>query len=443
MKAEPYNLQMERNRKLFLPFVNDFKTKGNDDLESARLLFSNLAQLEQIAVLACERGAGIPGQYDDECAHRDTFAEIATALGGCAAPTQSIAALTGFLSGLRGPASLAVLNIVGEAWLGNLFSYLGPRGPWTELFTAIGEEESRHAREAASSLPALQAEEVRPLVGCLEELLWAVTVDPAFCWPLAFFSSLSEVGAVLAASAKVAHAQACVSLGIEPGFYAENIAYCGRSLETFAEPLPLLQTSTQKAFFHIKMPAIRLSFPVRWKHKDSEVEARVVQAVGAALSTMPRLNRTIQDARSEVYGPVRPVIGVRRKGGHGIITVYTRDPQLHEVSELRRTISDTAAHLHGLLLPDLRGISAPLLRLAPPPRCAATVTNVTPWTPRGGVGAAPLAPGEGATLSVCVTSLSRSWGRWTLEVTIDADHRAHNGEELARLGSFVQTYLER
>lgn len=420
-----------------------FADLQGDTREAARRLFSNLGHLESIAVLACEKGFGVEGQHEDELRHRRLFFHVAQSLGGVEHAPASIEALTSFLDRLRGPESVAALNIVGEAWLGNVFEFIGPRGPWADLFTEITEDEARHVRLARLEPPKLHPSDVRPLVACLEELLWDITVDPFFAWPMAWFTGLGEMGK-LGERAKRAHAESCAALGVEPGFHAERIAQCGRRLEEFVDPRPVALTASQRTFFAIDMPAIRLSFEARWRHakRFSDVEAIVARAVGSALSVNPRLNRTVVDARQEVWQPARPIVGVRRKAGDEIVTVFVRDPQRFEVGELKHRIHSENTAMLGLRPTALPVLPEPLARLQPPSRVAATVTNVTAWTPRGGVGVAPLAPREGATFSVCITSLYRRWGCWFLTITIDADHRAHNGEELARLGRAIQDKLE-
>lgn len=416
-----------------------------DDREAGRRLFSNLAALEDIAVLACLKGHGVAGQLEDELRHRALFIARAEELGGVEPMPDSIANLTDFLKNLSGPESIAALNLVGEAWLENVFRFIGPAGPWAEMFAEIAEDEARHTALAA---PELEPEAARPLVRCIEELLYAITIDPHFAWPMAWFTGLHALGK-MGASAVDAHTAACQRLGLEPGIYATAIAGCGRVVDEMLDPRPETLSTGQanliaaSPFFG---PSMGLSFEARWKHPRSAslVEARVARAVGSALARLPKLNRTLTPQRGEIFAPREAVVGVRRQhvDPRDIFTVYLRNPQLKaddqiEMELWRKTREGRLVKYH-----PVPALDPALWRLQPAPRCAATVTNVTPWTPLAGVGTAPLIPGEGTTLSVCITSLYRRWGRWYLTLTITADHRAHNGEELARMGELVRQYIE-
>ena len=114
---------------------------------AARRLYSTLSQFEEIAVLAASRGDATSGQLDDEIVHRDLFRQLARDLGGIEPPAAETTALVNELQSLRGPVSLALLNLVAEQWLETVFHFLCA-GWGAELFAEIEADESRHVADA-------------------------------------------------------------------------------------------------------------------------------------------------------------------------------------------------------------------------------------------------------------------------------------------------------
>jgi hypothetical protein len=436
VKLLTYEQQMKRNLALSRRFVAQLLR--SPDQEAARRIFSVLAHLEEIAVLAAERGDGIEGQLDDEKAHRDTFAWVAKRLGGLEPKPGSIHRLHEYLTSLRGPASLAVLNVVAEAWLENVFVSVAPWGPWKALLETIGEEEARHSQEALRSA-RVEPSEALLLVRVLEDHLFEISVDPEFLWPLARVGGIPAVAAMGQQSLEK-HRAAVMALGVEPGPASEAIAACGREGLADVAPQPVLATASQRAMIHGRVPPIgaHLSIPWSGSRDPATVEARVVQAVAHALRDVERVNRTITPD-GELWAPVDPTVGVRRLWGperDHIMTVYARSPDAQPTAEVEGRLAQQALAAQARPYIGTPPLGDSLLQLAPPSRAAATVTCVTPFFPAGSRGESRLSPLEGSTWSVCATSFERRgmFRRHHLWLWVEADHRVHDGR---RLGAFL------
>jgi hypothetical protein len=447
----PFAEQIERNGRLATRVVADLKASPERlDRVAARHLFSILAHLERIAVLAAERGGGIEGQLDDERAHLMTFESIAAQLGGVMPAPLCVQGLTEFLGRLSSEESLACLNVVCEAWLENIFTEVGDVTPsssaWAELFRVIGSEEARHSREALAAAK-IDPDRARPLVRIVEELLWRISIDPHFMWPLAWFKPVQSLGR-MGQRAIRAHKRALAALSVEPGTYLDAMATCGREGLNDLAPRPIKKNEWELTAFEAELQPIRCSFEFRWRRpalqNEAELEAAVVRAVGKALAEIPRLNRIIVPQRQELWQGVEPIVGVRRlydRAGQ-VMTIYARAPELVDTFAVSERLAIAASKARALPYLAPPKLSRELLALAPPSRAAATVTNMLGQFPPGTDGYASLAPLEGATWAVCVCSARRSWGRQYFRISIEADHRAHNGRELGLFATALKAHLE-
>jgi hypothetical protein len=436
--------QIQRNLALADEWLPDFKAGDALRRDAARRLFSVLTHLERIAVLAAERGRGVEGQLDDEIAHERTFRKIAEALGGLEPAPASVARLTDYLSGLSASESTVCLNVVAEAWLENVFRFAVAVGPWKAMIDVIEAEEARHSREALASA-RMRFGEAKTAVARLEEHLWRISTDPAFMWPLAWFAGVPAV-AKMGQAAVGAHRRACRVLGVKPGGLIENVALCGREGLGAGEPKLHAANEWERAALEAGLRPISATLAIRWYHQTRNlalVEAEVAKAVGAVLAAYPHLNRTVVDARQEIWLPAHPVVGVRRLyDRRRVMTVYHTNPQSSTSRALAEALGAKAEKMRACPYLPPPSIQPGLARLAPASRCAATITNVVGMYPEGTDGHSSLAPNEGATWSVCVIGFERRGFRRHLRVFVEADHRAHNGLELGEFVTSLKKHLE-
>ncbi len=410
-------------------------------------------------MLAACRGDGIPGQLDDEVAHQETFRSIAQELGGCETTPASIAALVAYLESLRGPESLAVLNIVAEHWLENVFRHVARWGIADELFGTIAEEEARHVA-CAMGLDRPAATIARRGVRELEKHLWAVASDPHFHVPLLALGGVRAVAAMSRENA-ASHENACAMLGVRPSRYTREIGRCGVDAEDDEDPRRLEPTAWERSAFRLDLGPIYNFTDARWASSDAaDLEAAVVRGAARALERYPRLNRTISEVRGELYQPAQPVIAVRRvwrphwtgmphEAGL-VMTIYARGASTKGRTQVRSELKDAAWRARALPYretPDLAGLE----RLLPAPRAAVTVTNVSEVGVDRGYPA--LARLEGATIAVAVGQVRdiatrarwlQGFAWWQRGVTLGVvvDHRAHNGAELGLFSQELRREIE-
>jgi hypothetical protein len=437
--------QLARNQGLAAPVIESLLRGPSLDREAACRLFSCLAHLEEIAVMAAKAGGGVTDQLADEIAHRDTFRWIAAELGQPEPISVPVAALTRFLAGLSAEESILCLNLVAESWLENVFHHLADASPFRELFRVIEGEEARHAHEAAGSAASVDPVLAKALVGELEEHLWAVTCDPHFLWPLAWFTGVQEVGRMGRRAAEM-HRAACAAMGIEPGPYLGIIAQCGDEGAGDLAPVLVESTPWEAGAFALGLRPMSIQWRARWRGPRDlrTVEARVTQAISAALAAEPRLNRTTVGPRAEIWRPRLAAVGVRRLWDDDhLMTLFVREAHARTTAAVADRLSSLARDARALPYPPPPDVPEGLARLAPPSRVAATVSVVVGAFPAGATGVGPLVPQEGATWAVFATSFERDWlGRWFLNLSAECDHRAHGGLEMGRFASLVKSFLE-
>lgn len=398
--------------------------------KAAQYLFSFLAEVEEIAVLAAKRGDGIRDQLEDEISHRDSFAAIADRLGGRVDVGTETKDLIAFLEALRGAESLALLNVVCESWLEGIFSRLAAAGFCSELFATVEAEECRHALEARN-LERPSPREALPLVRSLEALLAEVATAPCFIVPLQFLIGARETALMGLANIQ-AHKLACVHLEVPPGERIRDLEKsCRAVFQSESEPTPIEMNDWEKSKFIMwSGPApmqiiriINLETP-----NPAEQEARVVFELGQILSRNPRLNRTIRD--SQIYEPSNIKIGVRRahdKEGEQITTVYVDNPQRKTLEEIQQEIKRKTLRMQQRVYRPIRDYRK-VLDLLPAPRTSAVVTHVGKLGIE--IGWAPFVPDEGATISVCI---GKAKPRTNVNLGILLDHRAGDGKEIGAL----------
>jgi hypothetical protein len=411
--------------------------------DAARRLFSWLADVEQIAVLAAERGDGIPQQLEDELSHRDGFALIAERLGGKEPMGRDVALLLAFLQGLRGAESLLALNVVAESWLENVFDHLAQTDLAPSLFRLVEAEEHRHCEEArALARPDGSCQE---LVSSLESLLYEVVRAPGVLVPLSFL--IGPVAcARMAISNVTRHLEACFSLGVQPSQKIRDLMTVSRAalLVGDREPEPTLMhewdISRQRLW---QEPAPMMAFekmPAPREASLADLEAEVVRRCSLALAAHPQLNRVV--AQGQMFRPLDIRVGVRRSWdleGELITTVYVDNAHLKPATQVKAEIHRKADRYRRRPYEPAPDVSA-LRHLLPPARCPIVISQVGGFGIRG-VG--PLTQDEGAPISVFIgrKEVEAVWSEEAAEfrprpvahLWVVYDHRAGNGRELGLL----------
>lgn len=407
---------------------------------AARHLFSTLSHLEELAVIAAERGDGIPGQLEDELVHRAAFAAEANALGGMLSPTPECQALVSYVCRLHGPLSLAVLNVVAEGWLGNAFEHLARAGFSPALLEAVGKDEERHTHEALALAKPTPEEAAEPLAE-LEAHLARFASSPGWLLPLHELIG-SQGCAEMGLGGVAAHRLACAHLGVRPEDGARAIEVSCRTARAYPEGAP--ESVPMTAWQVSKARLWREPAPIydgRWVEAPAEaadrVEALVVQAVGATLDYRPGLRRTIR--AGELFRPRGVVVGVRRlhdRQTRAVVTVYARSPHHRTLEVLEAELARRVTRIREQpyeAVPVLGDLEA----LLPAPACAVVVSQCAPWSVREGFAA--LVPLEGVAALVVIGAPVD--GRVHLGVT--ADHRVWDAYEVGRFLDGVEGALRR
>lgn len=383
-------------------------------MDAETRLFDNLAALERLAVLMCEKHEAVAGQLEDERRHERLFRQ----LGSGASTIEPIQDLTDWCASLEGGAQIAILNLVAEVWVEEILFTLGALGPaqHRELFLAVSEDEERHC---AAEPPVLDA--AAPYVRTLERHLHAIASDPRFMWPLCHLLGVEAV-TYMSVRLHEAHAEALSRLGVSPGEHFGSLLACRAEAERDQGVEPVeLDVWRQSAFNLDLQPMVGFrEIDWHWSEDPAEVEARFTRAIHRTLAFEPQLNRTINIARKELYAPNDCIVGVRRPG---VVTAYVKPCEDLETLGRHIRLKARQARVAAVVIPE---IDDGLLALQPPPRAAATLSC---HMGLGGItyGLAPMSRIEGATWSVGVGGEIID-GRLTVGVL--ADHRAFDGTDL-------------
>lgn len=451
MQSEQTQMTVSERVERNLDLAKGLLLETDPDRRTAlRYLFTSLFYLEAIAQLAAERGRGIPGQVEDEIVHGKTFGALAEAFGGLESCPSSIQELTLFIEALDGELSLAVLNIVAETWLENVFRHIGKWGIAPSMFQAIADEERRHSHEALQ-LAKPEPGEAKPFIRELERLLYSIILDPYFTFPLAFLSGVRAMG-YLNKSITEGHISACEALGVQPSAALHEVVRCGNDAIMDARPASLQLTPWEASAFNVTFqgPIVAyLDTPYRGPKDRAFVEAVVLWALSTALGTHPRLNRSLNVARQEIYQCKDVQVGVRRLYDTlgDVMTVPIVNGFRRDLQELKKDVRGRSIRQRMMPYPQTPDLT-PLARIIPPPRISATLVNMM----GSGIerGRAALADMEGASISVGIASIEDLPTRWVLGLTkwvphirlsVVMDHRCHNGKELGLLAGEIKKLI--
>lgn len=424
-----------------------------EDVIAARHLFSHLAHLEDIAVLAADRGDCVVDQLEDELVHRETFKQLAEDLGGMTAPSYEVRRIIEYLANLEGEESLAALNVVAESWLERVFVHLAKSGFCSDMFTLIGAEEARHAHEALESAkpdPEAFTETVRDL----EEMLTLVSGSPEFMLPLHWFMGLESLGD-MGLDMCDAHEKACKHLGVEPDVH--NLRVSGRSARLLSRNQPYeiemsdwervkLQNWTDFAPQYCNVTTeIPTTIPLK-------LQAMIMEATGRVLDREPRLRNVTR--RGKLFRTDHALIGMRSLyDSEQVITLFVAKPHRKGWKRTLRLLKKSKDRLKEREYePYLGGVRlcSELKDIFPPNRCSCVVTYNGDFG--GDFGAGPLSDMEGIPCSITIGKIrsvprfsvyGEESGEFSMEsinastICFQMDHRTGDGQDIGKFATEV------
>lgn len=420
-----------------------------------RLLFDFLADVEEVAVIAAKKGDGIYGQLEDEIVHRDTFRQVARRFGPVCGIRPETKRLISFIDSLSGPSSIAILNIVAETWLENVFSWLAKSGIATELFEKIAKEEARHAIEARD-LDIPSPKEIQPLVQEVEFLLANLMKSPWLLSPMAYLMGESNVCKMGLDNVRK-HKEACNYLKVKPGYVMNDVKVACRAI-TYQGKRPSLvdmnkfEEAKQNIFDENSL--MEATEMVIMPFTDSKiVEAWIVKAIGRILATLvPRAHVTIRDKK--LWQPANTLIGIRRLydiPGDLVTTVYIRRPERLTVKQISEITSRRLRRIRKRPYYTQNESLTLLEPILPPPRSAAIVSFVGGFGVRGAVGG-PMTGLEGNAIGLYVgqphyapyidPKNNQLIVKHQVQIGIKFDHRCGDGREIGQVAKGLREYFE-
>lgn len=428
-----------------------------------RILLSNLAHLETIAVEAARRGDGVDGQLDDELFHREVFRACANATGAMTEPDEATSSLIDYLQSLEGADSIHILNIVAEGWLETVFHHLAKVVDFIpNVFRMIEEDEHRH-HEGAKGIAPKAGEKTGEIVREVEERLFKIANSANFMLPLVRVlgkEAASRMGHDLA----VSHEQSCIHLGVIPRVSRlKALARNGRLL-TRKEPVPVPDrpwdeikkrlwrdsvSATQHAFVDIIIPDhVRAS--------DAVVQARLCRALAVVYQQYPQTLRVYRNGVT--YEPQSIVLGLRmaHKDRDQVGTIFFNPTKYLTDRRLIRMLNRRKRRMNEKDYegyPDVRYLE-PLLY---PSYAVATVSSNGAYG--GDFGAGPLNDLEGIGTSYTIGRIRyrhkepspSDRGKLVLHSHVEAyftlcvamDHRIGDGKDIGDLARGVKEQFER
>ena len=418
----------------YLKFAPDIKTP--QDAVAARRLYSTLAQFEQIAVMAAERGDGVVNQLAEELAHRDTFEALAMRLGGIEPPAPETRALVEKLTALRGPASNVLLNLVAETWLGCVFDWLSSPGWGDKLFRRIESDEARHIEEAwLLDLPENRL--IEKYLPAIERALVAIAMSPGFLVPIIHlrgYDVLWQIGM----DAVARHSSVCARLGMRPGpATRELMALCWR-LKRFKKPQPVRVPDSRLTLMRASCNNLPMHTTIRvpYKGKRNLAIAWSVAAVNSILVSQPQFCVV---GRSASMWRVDPTVAVRvaltdRDGLPAIGTIGLQIGELSSPKDIIREIQEKRHRLRRrkyLPPPDV----ASMISILPPATASVVITDVSAHGFYNG--SIPLADCEGIPIIVGIGDVSDGYITYLLTM----DHRFYDPADLAQFCDSLYTNI--
>ncbi|MEZ0137375.1 MAG: hypothetical protein AB9Q17_02370 [Candidatus Reddybacter sp.] len=397
---------------------------------AARRLYSTLAQLEYIAVLAAERGDCVEGQLEDELVHRGVFMQLAQQLGGVCVANAETRALVAKLEAMRGPQSLLLLNIVAETWLETVFDELAKPGWGSELFAAVEADEARHVAGAwAAEIP--DAEELLDDLSAIEHALANIALSLAFILPIRHLRGDRFCGDMGLAAIN-SHERVCARLGVTPGKVIGKLKSFSRGIRMLPQPGKVNPTAGRLSLMRASPVPFVMDSIIEVPNRFRLPLAAVVKAASQLLHDHPELRRVMRG--DTLYQHKQPSVFVRVKMETGIRSVWLRNPGKYSPRQIYRQIKKQRARLaqrKHYPLPAL-GEMEPLL---PPAQAALAVTDISQW--RFDNGTTPLVPAEGVPIVITLGTVTPD----KITVAFSMDHRVFDAADMGLVKNGLLKYL--
>lgn len=408
--------------------------KGYDKI-AARHLFSNLRHLEQIAVIAAERGDAIEGQLEDEYVHRGSFEALAERFGGLVDPSPPVQRLIDYLIEQEGEMSLAMLNVVAESWLETVFDHIGRWGYCDELMASVEADEERHVHDALE-MAKPDPEQAEPVLRDLEMMLYEIAQSPQFMLPFIYFGgeeACCDMGLDLCA----AHERGCDHLGIEPNTY--KLRALSRSQRMFARRKPEATYMTaweqSKMVLYPQVAPMTLMFTANVKYSvGSRIQARLAGAVARIFARNPALR--VVTRQRQLYCAQESIIAVRMPyDSEQVMNVYLTDAQYKTDKEILAQLSRRTRRQRQHKYEALPPLDDGLDQLLPPSRCAVAINYNGHYGGESGTG--PLSDIEGIPTLVTIGEPRNGQA----VITILMDHRVADGRHIGLLKREIEQEL--
>ena len=398
---------------------------------AARRLYSTLAQLEYIAVLAAERGDCVDGQLEDELVHRGVFIQLAQQLGGVCVVSPETRELVAKLEAMRGPQSLLLLNIVAETWLETVFDELAKPGWGSELFAAVEADEARHVAGAwAAEIPDAAA--MLDDLADIEKALANIGLSTGFILPLRHLRGAGFCGN-MGLAAIASHEKVCARLGVAPGRVIGKLKAFSRGIKMLPAPDVIKPTPGRLSLMRASPVPFVMDSIISVPNRFALPLAAVVKAASQILQDHPELRRVMRG--DVLYQHREASVYVRVKMPTGIMSVSLRAAWQHTPREIYRQIKKQRARLarrKHYPLPPL-GDMEPLL---PPAQAALAVTDISRWGFDNGT--TPLVPAEGVPIVITLGIITVD----KITVAFSMDHRVFDASDMGLLRDSLLKYLE-
>lgn len=422
--AAGFNARVEqRVRENLALCVQDFQ--GYDRL-AARHMFSEFTHLETIAVMAAERGDGIPGQLEDEHVHHETFRRLAERYGGLVPPCEEVTDLIGFLTGLEGEASLAALNVTAESWLETVFHHVGRWGCADEMMRIIESDEERHA-QMAMDLPRPPAAVIEPIMRELERHLERIAVAPAFMLPLIYFAGEERV-CKMGRGIVRAHERACEHFGIASRTRRVRLLCRSQRMWAKRRPVPVALSDWDRTKMRIydRNADMLLWFEVSTRANGYQLQAQVVAALARILQRHPRLRYVTR--RGELFQARESIVAMRALyDDRAVMNVFLPGCERRTWRGVLRQMNQRVKRARAVEYHAMPPMPDGLSELLPPSRVAAAVNYNGVHGGVGGTG--PLSEVEGIPILVTIGEVRDD----CVTLTLLMDHRTHDGQDIGLL----------
>jgi hypothetical protein len=396
-----------------------------------KYLFSSLSALEEIAVLASERGAGVEGQLEDEYVHRDAFKQLAIKCGGFEGACEHTNSLIEYLHSLEGENAMAAINVVAEAWLGCVFVALSNLSP--ELFDSIGEDEAKH-NGYALGYEVPNSEDLEPIMRDLESLMVKIAKSPNFIMPMIYLIGMEAVGRMGLDIVKN-HRKACEHLNIIPQT-REFEMFCRRTIsgaKNNPEPIEMngWEISKQNLWKASAPLVVQKDIKINVSN-EIKVQAKIIEAIYKVTSLLPKFKNVVRD--EQIFRTNKCLVGVRALWDQDhLTTIYCDSKQGY-----KKTIKNITTKIKRVrtrpyeIVPDVHHVKDLLMPSQIPFVISYIGMHDLPW------GHGAVNEIEGITTWIFISAPKDN----VYTLMFMTDHRVIDGHDICEFTERLKTYIE-